>query len=177
MRNFLQAGLAALAAFSAFACQAFAGPAAGVAPAPAAAGFSEDQAVDPASLDQFRGGFTDPSGLAVSLGIERILTVNGNVADRSQLNFGDLGGLASGKTTLSAEAASQMRLIQHGNGGVNVSFGPQVLGGTVIQNSLNNQLINNATIINASVDAKGMLQTMNFQSTLSNALNSAATVR
>jgi hypothetical protein len=47
----------------------------------------------------------------------------------------------------------------------------------VIQNSLNNQVINNATIINASVEARGMLQSLNFQNTLSNALNTAATGR
>ena len=56
-------------------------------------------------------------------------------------------------------------------------MGDTTLGGTVIQNSLNNQLINNQTIINASVNARGLLQAMNFQSSLANALNTAATGR
>jgi hypothetical protein len=56
-------------------------------------------------------------------------------------------------------------------------MGNNVLGGTVIQNSLNDQLISNQTIINASVNARGLLQTMNFQSSLANALNTAATGR
>jgi hypothetical protein len=174
MRTILQAGLAC--ATLAFAVNALAAPA--DAPvAAAAAGFVDQNAVAPASLDKYRGGFTDPSGFAVSLGIDRIVTINGNVAATSSMNFGDLGSLASGKTTLSADSQNQLNLIQNGGGTFNVQLGSGAVGGTVIQNSLNNQIINNATIINASVDTRGMLQAMNFQSTLSNALNTAATGR
>lgn len=169
MPTLFQLGLAV--AIAAIAIPGFAAP-------PLDPAFTPAKAVEPASLDTYRGGFTDPNGLAVSLGIERIVTINGNVADRSQINFGDLGSLASGKTTLSADSANQLRLVQNGAGGTfNVQLGSSALGGTVIQNSLNNQLINNATIINASVSAKGMLQTMNFQSSLSNALTTAVTGR
>jgi len=177
MRILFQIGLAAAGA--AIACQGIAGPVDGAAGTAQfnAAQFSAENAVEPASLDAYRGGFIDPNGLNVSLGIERIVTVNGNIAATSNINFGDLRSLTSGKTALSADAASQLNLIQNGKGTLNVQFGPSVLGGTVIQNSLNNQLINNATIINASVDARGLLQAMNFQSTLANALNTAATAR
>lgn len=182
MRILFQIGLAAAGA--AIACQGIAAPGDGAVGAAqsgsaqfSAAQFSAETAVEPASLDDYRGGFTDPNGLNVTLGIERIVTVNGNVAATSNINFGDLRSLTSGKTALSADAAGQLNLIQNGNGALNVQFGPSVLGGTVIQNSLNNQLINNATIINASVDARGLLQAMNFQSTLANALNTAATGR
>lgn len=182
MRIILQIGLAGAAA--AIAAHAIAAPGAATAATGSAAGtafsvtqFQSENAVEPASLDNYRGGFTDPNGLAVSLGIDRIVTVNGNVAATSSMNFGDLGSLASGKTTLSAEAANQLNLIQNGGGSFNVQLGSGAMGGTVIQNSLNNQIINNATIINASVDTRGMLQAMNFQSTLANALNTAATGR
>jgi hypothetical protein len=154
---------------AAIACQSLAGP--------AGSPFSSEKAVAPASLDGYRGGFTTDTGLAVTLGIERIVTINGDVAGRSQLDFGDLGRLTSGQATLSADTARQLGLIQNGTADLNVQLGPGVLGGTFIQNSLNNQLINNATIINASVEARGMLQNMNFQSTLSNALNTAVTGR
>lgn len=181
MRTILQTGLAGAAialAVNGMAVAAAAAPVnAPVAAAVNAAGFSDDNAVAPASLDAYRGGFTDPNGLAVSLGIDRIVTVNGNVAATSSMNFGDLGSLASGKTQLSTDAANQLNLIQNGGGSFNVQLGSGAVGGTVIQNSLNNQIINNATIINASVDTRGMLQAMNFQSTLSNALNTAATGR
>jgi hypothetical protein len=172
MRTILQVGLAGAAI--AFAVSGHAAPADA---ASGVAGFIDENAVAPASLDNYRGGFTDPNGLAVSLGIDRIVTVNGNVAATSTVNFGDLGSLASGKTALSADAAKQLNLIQNGNATFNVQLGSGAVGGTVIQNSLNNQIINNATIINASVDTRGMLQAMNFQSTMSNALNTAATGR
>jgi len=139
--------------------------------------FDAAQAVDPAALDELRGGFEMPGGLAVSLGIDRIVTINGNVVERSQLNLGDLGNLTSGMSKVSADTANQVQLIQNGISSGNLQLGRDVLGGTIIQNSLNNQLINNQTIINASVNARGMLQSMNFQSTLNNALNTAITGR
>ena len=139
--------------------------------------FSSDNAVASASLDDYRGGFVTDNGLAVTLGIERIVTINGNVAERSRLDLGDLGRLTSGQGSLTADAANQVRLIQNGGGTFNVQMGDTTLGGTVIQNSLSNQLINNQTIINASVNARGLLQAMNFQSSLANALNTAATGR
>jgi hypothetical protein len=139
--------------------------------------FDPAQAVDPAALDELRGGFDAGNGLTVSLGIERVVTINGNVAERSQLELGDLGTLTSGMSKISAETASQVRLIQNGVKDLNVNLGNNVLGGTIIQNTLNDQLIRNQTIINASVNARGMLQTMNFQSTLANALNTAVTGR
>ena len=139
--------------------------------------FSSGNAVASSTLDDYRGGFVTDNGLAVTLGIERIVTINGNVAERSQLDLGDLGRLTSGQSSLTADTANQVRLIQNGGGTFNVQMGDSTLGGTVIQNSLSNQLINNQTIINASVNARGMLQAMNFQSSLSNALNTAATGR
>jgi hypothetical protein len=153
---------------------AFAGH--GQAEAPDAA-FDPAQAVDPAALDELRGGFDLGNGLAVTLGIERIVTINGNVLERSQLDLGDLGNLTRDGAKIGADAAGQVRLIQNGVSNLNVNLGNNALGGTFIQNSLNDQLISNQTIINASVNARGMLQSMNFQSTLANALNSAVTGR
>jgi len=136
--------------------------------------FDAANAVAPAALDGYRGGFVTDAGIAVTLGLERIVTINGNVAEHTQLDLGDLGRLTSGQTQLGADAASQLRLIQNGGGTFDVQMGRGVLGGTVIQNSLNDQLIRNQTIINASVNARGLLQTMNFQSSLQSALTAAA---
>jgi len=110
-------------------------------------------AVGPAALDNARGGFTTASGIAVSLGIERIVTVDGQVVARSELRLGDLGRLVAGQAAPFAPA-----------GGLS----------TVVQNSLNDRAIGTATIIHASVAAHGLLQTMHFQSTLANAINAAA---
>ena len=140
--------------------------------------FCAANAVEPGTLDSLRGGFTTDSGLTVTLGLERIVTINGDVAEHSQLNFGDLGRLTTGQASLSPDAMGQLRLIQNGSGSdFNVQVGANALGGTVIHNSLNDQLIRNQTIINASVNARGMLQALNFQSTLANALQTAATAR
>lgn len=137
--------------------------------------FVADNAIAAERLDGYRGGFTTDTGLAVSLGLERIVTINGQLAEQSKINFGDLGSLARGQSTLTNDAAGQLRLIQNGVGSnFSVDMGKNVLGGTVIQNTLNNQLINSQTVINANVNARGMLQAMNFQSSLANALYSAA---
>ena len=62
--------------------------------------FTSEHAVASASLDDYRGGFVTDNGLAVTLGIERIVTINGNIAERSDLNFGDLGNLTSGQPAM-----------------------------------------------------------------------------
>ncbi|WP_156895524.1 hypothetical protein [Massilia putida] len=126
----------------------------------AAPPFTPSAAVAPAVLDGCRGGFTTTSGLVVSLGIERIVTVDGQVAARSELRLGDLGGLVGGTSHLSAQAAGQLA---------------QLTGGTVVQNGLNDRTISTATIIQASVGTQGLMQAMHFQTTLANALNAAAT--
>jgi hypothetical protein len=149
-----------------------------LAAAPVRAGppFTPAAAVAPAVLDGARGGFTTASGLAVSLGIERIVTVDGQVAARTELQLGDLGRLVGGAPPPSAQAATQ--LVQAGAGaGLAIRIGPAALPGVFVQNSLNGQAIGTATIIHASVATQGMLQAMHFQSTLANALNATATGR
>jgi hypothetical protein len=116
--------------------------------------FSAAAAVGPAELDGARGGFTTATGVAVSLGIERIVTVDGQVVARSELRLGDLGRLVAGQAAPVAPVADSLT--------------------TVVQNSLNDRAIGTATIIHASVAAQGLLQTMHFQSTLANAINAAA---
>jgi len=126
-----------------------------------AAGFASEETLPPSALDGCRGGFVTPSGLAISFGIERIVTLNGNVLAHSALQFGELGHLTAG--------------VPRDGAGMPLQFGRNLLGGSVLQNSLDNQLIGQTTIINASVDARGALQAMHFQSTLSQALTSALT--
>jgi hypothetical protein len=135
--------------------------------------FADAAAVGPAELDGARGGFTTASGIAVSLGIERIVTVDGQVVARSELRLGDLGRLVGGATHLPAQAAGQLAQVGDG-GGLAIRVGADALGGTVVQNGLNDRAIGTATIIHASVAAQGLLQAMHFQTTLANAINAAA---
>jgi hypothetical protein len=140
--------------------------------------FNAGNAVACSALDGYRGGFVTDTGMTVTLGLERLVSVNGNLVDQSMVNLGDLGKLTSGQAQLTPDQLGQIRLIQNGGGSTFAgNMGAGALGATVIQNTLNNQIIQNQTVINASVEARGMLQSMNFQSTLSNALNSAATGR
>jgi hypothetical protein len=141
---------------------------------PLSAPFAAAEAVDSAELDACRGGFTTPSGLSVTLGIERIVTVDGQVAARNDLQLGDLGRLVAGATPPTGLSGAQVGSVLDG-AGLTVRLGQTAADATVIQNSLDGQAIANATIIHATVGAQGMLQAMHFQSTLATALNDAVT--
>jgi hypothetical protein len=138
--------------------------------------FITENALDSAALDQVRGGFAYTDGLLVTLGIDRLISVNGNVVEQSSLEFGDVGKLASGATRLAADAVQGVRVIQNGQPAqVAASLASGALGGTVIQNSLNDQMISNQTTLRASVNSAGVVQALNFNATLNQALNSAVT--
>lgn len=135
--------------------------------------FDPAHAVDSATLDTARGGFITPDGLVVSLGLERLVTINGNVVERTEMQLGDIGKLASGQGSISSEALGHLRLIQNGDVRSVTPDAATLLGGTVIQNTLNDQLINNRTSINATVNTAGMLRALNFGTSLNNALSTA----
>ena len=145
-------------------------------PAPASP-FDAVNAVDSATLDEARGGFITPGGLVVTLGFERLVTINGNVVERSAMQLGDIGKLASGQGSISSEALGQLRLIQNSDVRTLATGGANLLGGTLIQNTLNDQLINNQTSINATVNTAGMLRALNFGASLNNALTTAIAPR
>jgi hypothetical protein len=145
----------------------------GVLPGPARAQFIEPNAVDAAALDAVRGGFSYGDNLLVTLGIDRLVQVNGNIVEQSSVQFGDVGKLASGQAQLAGDALGT-RLIQNGQPGrIALDMPLGALGGTLIQNSLNDQMINNQTTIRASVNNAGVLQIMNFNASLNQALNNA----
>jgi hypothetical protein len=144
--------------------------------APAVA-FSAANAVDSATLDQARGGFLTDSGLVVGLGLERQVSVNGNVVERTEMQLGDIGKLARGEGALARDALGELRLIQNGDVRTMAGNASNLLGGTVIQNTLNDQVIKNQTSINATVNTAGMLRALNFGTSLSNALSTAVAPR
>lgn len=183
MRQFLFPALPAIT-LALIAALLLTGAAAATAAAAGVAGTPDEQsvnfvtqnAVDSAALDDVRGGFGYGDNLLVTLGIDRLVRINGNVVEQSTLQFGDVGKLASGETRLPADAAQGVRLIQNGQQSqVAASLAGGALGGTVIQNSLNDQIISNQTTLRASVNNAGVVQTMNFNASLSQALNNAIT--
>ncbi len=147
------------------------------APAAAAAGddwtpVAEDQ------LDQQRGGFDLGGGLKVSLGIERLVTINGDLVSRTSIDIADMQHLGAEQARQTRDALSSIKLIQNGRDNIyEAGESSRVIGGVVIQNTLNDQLIRSQTVISSTVNSASLLKTLNFQGTLSDALNRAAGAR
>ena len=140
--------------------------------------FTEANAVDSSRLEEARGGFVVADGLLVTLGIERLVTINGDVVERSQLQLGDIGKLAGGNGLVSTEALGELRLIQNGvTSALRGDAYSSLLGGTIIQNSLNDQTISAQTTLNATANTAGMLRALNFAEGLNNALSTAIAPR
>jgi hypothetical protein len=146
--------------------------------APASAAPPGWVAVDAATLDAQRGGFTLANGLALSLGIERLVAINGEVVARTSVRVPDLSRLSDEQARQTSAALSAVKLIQ--NGGDNIyqaAFADSTIGGTVIQNTLSDQRIESRTVINASVNSLGLLKAINFNGNVSDAIARAAAPR
>ena len=123
-------------------------------------------------LSLLRGGFVTDDGLLVSFGIERATYVNGVLDTASNFSVSRIAGV-SGLQQSALSAGNAVKIIQIGPAGSNV-FAPgtaaaNILPGgfTVIQNSLNNQLVNNITTINASVTNLNLFRNMNLTHSIS----------
>lgn len=151
--------------------------------APAASAYASELpaqwvAVDEATLDSQRGGFTTAAGLAVSLGIERMVSINGDIVARMNLQIADVGKLDAEQARETGATLSALKLIQNGSDNiVQAGFSGDMLGGTVIQNTLNDQHIESRTVINASVNSVGLLNTINFHGNVSDAIARAVVPR
>jgi hypothetical protein len=129
-------------------------------------------------LDQMRGGFVTAEGLQVSLGIERLVSINGELVSRTRLDISNLNHLSDAQLRETRDALSSVKLIQ--NGGDNIyQAGESVRAGAgvVIQNTLNDQLIRSQTVISSTVNSASILKTLNFQGSVSDALAGAAGIR
>jgi hypothetical protein len=120
--------------------------------------------VPPERLEEMRGGFELPSGLAVSFGIERLVHVNGELVAAAALNIS--GGQVEGDLS----AFNQTLLVQVGEGN---RFEPTGLGGVVVQNTLDNQDIRVSTRIDTQVGTLGVFQAIRHQEALQGALAGA----
>ncbi|WP_426100277.1 hypothetical protein [Massilia sp. TSP1-1-2] len=135
-------------------------------------------AVDSATLERSRGGFITAGGLTVSLGIERLVSINGSVVSRTSFHIADIGRLDAEQARQTGATLSAIKLIQ--NGGDNMmlaGLSNDTLSGMVIQNTLNDQRIDSKTIINASVNSIGLLKTINFNGNVSEAIAQAVVPR
>jgi hypothetical protein len=134
--------------------------------------------VNDEQLERTRGGFMTPGGLEMSLGIERLVSINGNVVARTSFDISNLSHLSGEQLRQTSDALSSIKLIQNGSDNIyQAGDAAHVAGGLVIQNTLNDQLIRSQTIISSTVNSASLLKTMNFQGSLSDALTRAAGVR
>lgn len=127
--------LALLVLGCALAAPAAAGPPAGWTP------------LDPARLEPMRGGFVAPSGFVVSFGIERVVSVNGDVVAATRLHIPDIARVTPEQAQLLASLRDS-QVVQVGAGTV-VSAGT---AGLVIQNALDGQTISARTSLDVSLN-------------------------
>ena len=126
-------------------------------------------AVSEKLLDGVRGGF-GVDGLNISFGIERAVYINGALVTTTSLNLSDLGRITAGSGATAINAGT-IALIQSGAGNL-VSAGTFASGavGTVIQNTLDGQKIQNMTVINATTNSLGALRGLNLESSMRGAV-------
>lgn len=125
-------------------------------------------ALDAAVLDEVRGGFElAGSGLKFTFGIERAVYINGELIASTVLNLRDLQlASATGIPGNVPGAANALDVIQNGSGNKAPTQLSADVVGTVIQNTLNNQKIQNVTTINATVNSMQALRTMSMHSAI-----------
>ena len=124
-------------------------------------------ALTPEQLDTMRGGFTLPSGLNLSFGIERAVFIDGVLMISTSINIPNVGRMTTDEATALAAATAPL-LVQNGPG--NVVTAGSGHAGLTIQNTLNDQTIRSLTTLNIGVDTLSLYKALNVQSTVQDAL-------
>lgn len=128
-------------------------------------------AVSNDKLDNMRGGFDSGSGLTVSFGIVRTVMVNGDLVNKTSFNLPDVAKITADQARLASAAIAESGIVQNGaDNFVATGVRSQLTGGTLIQNSLNDQRIQTLTVVNTGVNSLGLLKTINSQTILKDAL-------
>lgn len=140
------------------------GQAARVGAAPAATAW---RPVAAAVLDEVRGGFTAPSGLQLSLGIDRLASVNGTLVAQTSVHIADLRNISPAEAAQAQTALGATLLVQDGQ--AIQAAGQGLPAGTFIQNTRDGQTITSLTTVNASVNSMSLLKSMNFQDSVRDA--------
>jgi hypothetical protein len=117
------------------------------------------QKIPDQELSKMRGGFVTSDGLSINVGLERLVMIDGTV--KTQFNF-DLSGLGQNSnksSSLPSDQNNMIQLIQNGDNNLVTQDVPANFGGgalTIIQNSQDNKLIQNFTML--QIDVSGMSQ-------------------
>lgn len=123
-----------------------------------------------ASLDAARGGFEIAGGLSLSLGIERVVSVNGDIMARTTIAIPDLAAMTAEQARITQDALGAARMIQIGGNNYAATDLNLPNGATLLQNSLSGQAIRTATTITSTVNSMSLLKDINFQSTIRDAV-------
>lgn len=121
--------------------------------------------VPEARLDALRGGYALPGGLSIAFGLERTVSINGELVVSQRIDIPDL-------SRMTADQAQQLAQLAQGHT-VEVGGASSVHPGTgmlVIQNALDGQRIQASTTLHTAVNTLTLLQTLNFNQSLSDAL-------
>ena len=133
--------------------------------------------VPAAELERTRGRFVPDSGLQMSLGIERVVSINGDVVSHTRFTVADLERVTTSQANGLRDALAT-QVIQNGpHNSILADMTQAGNGGVLIQNSLNDQVIRNQTIISANVNSGSLLKALNFASNLNDAINRAVGAR
>jgi hypothetical protein len=129
-------------------------------------------AVDANRLDELRGGFETSDGMRVAFAIERSAYINGELVAHTSAVIPDIANM----TTQQAEAFSEATKVLLVQNGPNNQFDVTGLspGSTVIQNTLNDQLIVTTTTLSAEANSLAMFQGLNLHESLQQALENVA---
>ncbi|QSX75798.1 hypothetical protein HIV01_004555 [Lysobacter arenosi] len=127
-------------------------------------------AIDPALLEDMRGGFQTANGMSLSFGIERVVYVNGELLASTRVNIPDIGRMTQAQAQELADF-NQGQVIQVGEGN---TFEPSAnFNGLLVQNTRNDQDIRALTTVNVGVDTLSAFQDLNTQQALQNAMVAA----
>lgn len=137
------------------------------------------QALDASRLQGLRGGFDLGSGIRASLGIDRSVRVNGELLSRVEFTLPDLSRISAEQARAAALALGRLTQVRDG---VQLSGLPppspdSLPGATLIQNSLNNQWLQQVTIVQAGVNTLGLLKAAQWTTTLQDGLARALAPR
>lgn len=104
-------------------------------------------------LAKMRGGFITADGLEVSLGFQQLVMINGVLKTTLNMDLTGLGGNSNGQGS-ALDQNKMIQLIQNGNhNSVSPDIAKNFSAGalTLIQNSLDTQLIQNFNVLNVDV--------------------------
>jgi hypothetical protein len=131
-------------------------------------------AVSHSQLDTLRGGFNLGDGLMVSFGISRVAYINEQLVASTTLQFGDITHLSAQQAArLGQQLMLQPQIVQNGPGNAVQAGAVTSPLATVVQNTLNDQLVRTQTVINVSSNGLSALRNMNLQATIQSALTNA----